>query len=87
MNRVEMRVKVLEVSGVKEITTSEGVKHRIAEFKVGDETGTMTLVLWDEKVASFRVGENLQIGNAFVTSFKGSWRINVGKYGEVKRTG
>jgi len=85
MNHVGVKVKVLEVSEVKEITTGEGVKHQILELKVEDETGTMPLVLWDEKVASFEVGEKLQIENAFVTSFKGSWRINVGRYGEVER--
>jgi replication factor A1 len=52
---------------------------------VEDETGAMTLVLWDEKVFPLKVGDVLQIGNGFVSSFKGEWRINVGKYGEIAK--
>jgi replication factor A1 len=53
--------------------------------EVKDETGTMTLVLWDEKVIPLKVGDILRVENGFVTSFKGEWRINVGKYGEIAK--
>ena len=85
MGSVNIRVTVSEISEPKQIITSKGVEHEILEAKVKDETGAMTLVLWDEKVLSLKVGDILRIGNGFVTSFKGEWRINVGKYGEVTK--
>ena len=85
MSHVNIQVKVLEVSKPKHIATSTGVGHEILELEVGDETGSITLVLWDEKVIPVDVGDVLQIENGFVTSFKGKWRINVGKYGEITK--
>lgn len=85
MSHVNMRVRVLKTSETQRVTTSVGVQHEILELKVGDETGSITLVLWDDKILSLKVGDTLQIENGFVTSFKGEWRINVGKHGNVTR--
>lgn len=85
MNHVNTRVRVLSISKSKQVTTGTGIEHEILEVKVEDETGSITLVLWDEKISSVKVGEILQIENGFVTSFKGEWRINVGKYGKIAK--
>ncbi len=85
MSSVNIKVTVSEISEPKQVITSKGIEHKILEAKVEDETGAMTLVLWDEKVLPLKVGDVLQIGNGFVTSFKGEWRINVGKYGEMTK--
>jgi len=85
MSRVDLDVKVAEVSEPREIVAGGG-RRRIRELRVEDETGSMTLVLWDEKsLQNVRVGDHLRIRNGFVTSYKGDWRINVGRYGEVIR--
>lgn len=85
MSSVNIKVTVSEISEPKHVITSKGVEHEILEAKVEDETGAMMLVLWGEKVFPLKVGDVLQIGNGFVTSFKGEWRINVGKYGEITK--
>ncbi len=85
MGSVNIKVRVTDISKPKHITTGKGIEHEILEAKVKDETGSITLVLWDERVIPLKVGDILQIGNGFVTSFKGEWRINVGKYGEVAK--
>ncbi len=85
MSSVNIKVSVSEISELKHVLTGKGIEHEILEAKVEDETGGMTLVLWDEKVLPLKVGDVLQIGNGFVTSFKGQWRINVGKYGEIAK--
>ena len=85
MSSVNIKVAVSNISKPKRVTAGTGVEHEILEVEVKDETGTMTLVLWDEKVIPLKVGDTLQIENGFVTSFKGKWRINVGKYGEIAK--
>ncbi len=85
MGQVKIRVKVLSISEPKQITTGTGIERKILEVEVDDETGSITLVLWDEQVIPIKVGEALQIENGFVTSFKGDWRINIGKYGKLTK--
>jgi len=86
MSSVKIKVRVSEISEPKHVITGKGVEHEILEVEVEDETGAITLVLWDEKIIPLKVGDILQIENGFVTSFKGKWRINVGKYGEVSKS-
>lgn len=85
MNHVDISVRVLSISEPKQITTGTGIEHKILEAKVEDETGSIALVFWDEKIIPIKVGNALQIEKGFVTSFKGEWRINVGKYGKVTK--
>jgi replication factor A1 len=85
MSHVNIKVKVVSTAEVQRVTTGGGVEHQIQELRVEDETGSITLVLWDNKILPLKVGDLLQIENGFVTSFKGDWRINVGKYGEITK--
>lgn len=81
-----MTVKVLEVSESRQMVTSAGVEHEILELNVGDKSGSIKLVLWDEKIIPLKVGDTVKIENGFVTSFRGAWRINVGRYGNITKT-
>ncbi|MDH5268156.1 MAG: hypothetical protein OEW62_10835 [Candidatus Bathyarchaeota archaeon] len=85
MSRVSMKVKVASVSEPKHVTSGKGVEHEILELEVEDETGSMAMDLWNEKIIPLNARDILQIENGFVTSFKGVWRVNVGKYGEVTK--
>jgi len=86
MSHVNITVKVLTTSGSTQLVTSGGVDHEIVELEVGDESGSIKLVLWDEKIIpDLKKDDTVSIENGFVTSFKGSWRINVGRYGTIRK--
>jgi len=85
MSSVKIKVVVSEISESKHVATGKGTRHEILEVEVKDETSTITMVLWDEKIIPLEVGDVLQIENGFVSSFRGKWRINVGKYGKVTK--
>ena len=86
MSHVNITVKVLNTAESKQVVTSAGIDHEILELEVGDKSGSLKLVLWDEKIISdLKKDDMLKIENGFVTSFKGSWRINVGRYGTITK--
>lgn len=86
MSHVNIVAIVLNTSESKQVVTSAGVDHEILEFEVSDKSGAIKLVLWDEKIIQdLKKGDAVKIENGFVTSFKGVWRINVGRYGTVTK--
>lgn len=86
MGHVNIVVKVLNTSRSRQVVTSAGVDHEILELEVSDESDPIKLVLWDEKIIpGLEKGDMVEIENGFVTSFKGAWRINVGRYGRIKK--
>jgi len=86
MSHVNIEVKVLSMAESKQVVTSAGVDHEILELEVGDKSGSIKLVLWDEKIIpDLKKGDMVKVENGFVTSFKGVWRINVGRYGTITK--
>jgi len=85
MSHVNITVKVLNASQPKQAVTGAGADHEISELEVGDKSGSIKLVLWDDKIIPLKAGDSVKIENGFVTSFKGAWRINVGRYGKITR--
>jgi len=51
---------------------------------VGDETGCLYLTLWDDNIDKINEGDTVTINNGYVSLFKGSMRLNIGRYGSFK---
>ena len=84
--RVNLVAKILETGDVREVSSSsDGQLHRVAEALVGDETGTVLLTLWDENIDRFGVGDVVEVENGYAGTFRGSLRLNVGKYGNIEK--
>lgn len=82
--RVNMVAKILEEGEVREVSSSsDGKLHKVAEALVGDETGIVLMTLWDENIDRFGVGDVVEVENGYAGTFRGSLRLNVGKYGTI----
>ena len=66
------------------ISKKTGETLRITEALVGDETGSILLTLWNDDIDKVEVEHVYQINNAYTTVFKGSLRLNTGKYGSIE---
>jgi len=69
------------------VASSPGRKVRggrkVAEAFMSDGTGTIKLVLWEEQIQQVRQGMMVRIENCYVSSFRGTLQLNIGKYGRV----
>ena len=60
MNKVSLIVTIVKLNSEKKFV--RGTKtHRVAEFLVGDKTGIITLVIWDDMIDKIKVGETYYI--------------------------
>jgi len=82
--RANLRIKVVSKGEPKNVVSRrDGSTYQVAEALVGDETGCIMLNLWDEDIGKFEAGDVIQIRNGYVSLFRGSMRLNIGKYGEA----
>ena len=87
MKSVSITVKALSKNEVRDVSSKlDGSSHKVTEMKVGDETGTVLLTLWDSAIDSVKEGKTYEITNAYTSVFKNSMRLNTGKYGEIKES-
>ena len=86
MEKVDLRVRVLNLREPREVTTYTGVKHRLVEGEVEDETGRTVLTVWNdliEQLDGVEIGDVVELRNCFITSFQGVIHINVGRDSEI----
>ena len=78
--------KVVSISDIHEFSRSDGSTGRVANLKVGDETGTIRVSLWDELVDvadKIEVGEHLQISGYAKEGYAGTTEVSVGRTGHI----
>ena len=84
--RVNLVGKIVEKGEEREVfSRSDGINHRVAEALIGDDTATVLLTLWDDNIDRFEVGDVIQISNGYANLFRGSLRLNIGRYGSADK--
>ncbi|UCE14218.1 MAG: hypothetical protein JSV04_03325 [Candidatus Heimdallarchaeota archaeon] len=58
----------------------------VADIKIGDETGTINLTLWDEAINQVREGKTYKIKNGYINVFQGRMRLELGNWGSLEDT-
>lgn len=82
--QVNVVAHVSTVSQPREVSSrADGSTHKVTEALVGDETGTILLTLWDDAIDKVSEGKNVDIKNGYVSVFKGSMRLNIGRFGQI----
>lgn len=85
--RVNIRVKVVKKGEPREtISRRDGSLHRVSDALVGDETGSLYLSLWDDNIGKAGDGDVIEIKNGYVSLFRGSMRLNIGRYGSFEKS-
>ncbi len=83
--QINVVVRVISKTDVREVVTrADETKHRVCEALVADDTGAIYLTLWDDSVDNVLEDQVLSIKNAYMNTFKGSMRMNIGRYGSYE---
>ena len=77
--------KVISKTEVREVTSrSDGSSHRVCEALIADDSGSVYMSLWDDNVDNVVEDQVLQVSNGYINLFRGSMRLNIGKYGSYE---
>jgi replication factor A1 len=81
---INMTVKVISINPVREVTSRrDGSSHQVTEALVADETGAVLLTLWDDTIEEVSEGDIYDVRNGYVNLFRGSMRLNTGRFGSL----
>jgi replication factor A1 len=77
--------KVITIGEPREVTSrSDNSTHNVCEALIADDTGSIYLTLWDEVIDAIEEDMVVKLDNAYVNVFRGSMRLNLGKYGNYE---
>ena len=82
--KVDIEANVIQKSETREVRSKyTNETFRVADATIEDETGTITLTLWNEQTEQVNVGDRVRIENGYIKSFRGELQLNSGKYGTL----
>lgn len=81
--RLNVVFKVTERNQEREINKRTGETHRVCDFTVADDTGIITLTLWNEDIDAMKEGTVYKLSNGFANIFQNSLRLSKGKFGSL----
>ena len=76
--KIDIVGEVLEKTQLRSVTSRlDNVEHKVCEAKIGDDTGTIFLTLWDASIDKLVVGKTYSFTNLYSSEFKKELRINL----------
>lgn len=83
MSFVSIKAKIKEVTKPKVFKRMMG-DSKLMVCSIEDETGVITLALWDDDCDDKKVGDSLSITGAKVKEFQGVLQLSVGRQGKIE---
>jgi replication factor A1 len=78
-------VRVISKTEPRDVTSrADQSAHKVCEALVADETGSVYMTLWDEKIDELEDDSVIGITNGYLNLFRGSIRLNLGRYGSYE---
>ncbi|HUT82827.1 MAG TPA: DNA-binding protein [Candidatus Bathyarchaeia archaeon] len=81
---INIRVRIIAKGEPRTVNTKFG-KSRVCDFKVGDETGTVTFSLWGSKINEANFGDLLEITNGYTNVWQGNPQLSLGREGTMNK--
>jgi len=85
MKNVNLKVRVLEIPEPNRVYTRLGAPALVSNVLVSDETGTMRMSLWNQQISAVSEGDEINIENGRIASFRGELQLRIGRNASLKR--
>lgn len=85
MSGISLTAKIIDISDPRDVQTKYG-KRSVADATLEDETGQITLSLWENQINSVSVGDLVSVSGAYVTEFRDKLQLSIPKTGKLEVT-
>ena len=80
---VELEAEITDISPVRTFEKF-GKSGKVASSTIKDDSGSMTLTLWNEQVDQVKVGSKIKISDGYVNEWQGEKQLTTGKRGKLE---
>jgi len=61
-----------------------GKQGKVCNATIRDDTGDITLTLWNEQADQVNIGDKVKITNGYVSEYQGQKQLSTGKFGQLE---
>ena len=84
---VDLEATVVEKQEPREVITKYGKRLNVANATLKDDSGSISISLWEKDINAINVGDKVKVTNGYVGEFKGNPQLSTGKYGKIEVVG
>ena len=81
--KVNIEAEVIELSTIREFSKF-GKVGKVCNAKIKDDSGEITLTLWNDEIEKVKVGSKIKISNGYVGEWQGERQLSAGKFGKLE---
>ncbi len=82
-NEINIEAEVTEKSYAREVRSRYGRVLMVANATLKDETGKITITLWNQQIRQVSVGDKIKIENGYAKSFRNILQLSTGRNGKL----
>jgi len=83
MRRIDLKAKVIEIPPTLHVHTRFGTMADVSNVKIGDETGSIRLSLWNEQIDKVHIGDIIELKKCHIAKFRGDLQLRLGRTGTL----
>ncbi len=84
--KADVEGEIVEVGEAKTFNKF-GKDLRVANATIKDDSGEVTLTLWNEDIEKVKKGDKVKVSNGYVNQFNGEKQLTSGKFGQIEVEG
>lgn len=84
--KIDIELEITEMSEPKTFQ-KWGKDGRVCNAKGKDDTGEISVTLWNDQIDKVKVGSKIQIKNGYVGEWQGEKQLSTGKFGTLEVVG
>ena len=83
MSNITLEAKVVEISEARDVQTKYGPRS-VADAILEDDTGQVSMSLWEGQIKSVSVGDTVNVAGAYSTQFRDKLQLSIPKNGKLE---
>ena len=83
LSGISVTAKIIDISDTRDVQTKYG-RRSVADATLEDETGQITMSLWENQINAVAVGDTVTVNGAYVTEFRDRLQLSIPRTGKIE---
>jgi len=80
---ISIQAKIIDISEPRDVNTRYG-RRQVADATLEDDSGQISLTLWEGQINSVKIGDMVSVSGAYVTEFRDKLQLNIPRTGKLE---
>jgi len=81
--KIDVEGEIVDIGEIREFSSS-GNKGQVCDAKLKDDSGEISLTLWNDEIDQVKMKDKVKITNGYCNEYQGEKKLSAGKFGKLE---